>query len=251
MAQVRHRQVTQRGRRRAQVNAGVEEDLDYADPGQRPRLDMLDLAAQGEEALESRANVAFHLQRGHPGIKRGHHDGRNVQRWKHVHRHPRERVEAEDSDDQRPDDYRVRVAKRKRRHSFSSTMVQDARARHDLRSFRRSWRRAAAGEMRCLGGRQSPGFRRRRHGTLRRSLNRRAGGRCIERCRTRRIAQSKVVGRLEDRPTMRRESLFRATPGGNHGFNNGAMIRTRTALPCVARTSRPDRGKICAPWPTR
>ena len=116
MAQVRHRQVTQPGRRRVKVYSGMEEHLDDADAGQRARLDMLDFAAHGEEALEAGGDVAFHVLRRHAGIKRGDDYRRNMERWKNVDRHPGERVESKDGDNQRSHDYRVGIAQRERRH---------------------------------------------------------------------------------------------------------------------------------------
>ena len=61
VAQVGHRQVGERGRRRVDVGARVEEDLDDAHAGQRARLDVLDVAAQREEALEAGRDVALDL----------------------------------------------------------------------------------------------------------------------------------------------------------------------------------------------
>src|SRR6202022_375970 len=50
--QIRHRQVGNLIHIRIGAGPGLEEDLDDADPGQRPRLHMIDARAEGEKPLE-------------------------------------------------------------------------------------------------------------------------------------------------------------------------------------------------------
>ncbi len=86
-SQLRHRQVGNRADGRVRTGARLEIDLDQADAGQRARFDVVDAAAQREEALEGIGDVGFHFFWGHTGIKRGHDHHRNVDRGKQIYGH--------------------------------------------------------------------------------------------------------------------------------------------------------------------
>ena len=56
--------------------------LDQADPGHRPRFDVIDAAAQREKTLKGIRDVGFNLLWRHAGIKRRHYYHWNLHRWK-------------------------------------------------------------------------------------------------------------------------------------------------------------------------
>ena len=117
-AQLRHGQVGDGGDSRIGIGARLEVDLDDADAGQRARFDVLDAAAQREEAFEAAGDVGFDLLRRHAGIERRHHHHRNVHRREHVHRHARQAGDADHGDDQADHDDEVGIADGEAGHSL-------------------------------------------------------------------------------------------------------------------------------------
>ena len=99
-SQVSHRQVGDLADRRVRIGSRLEVNLDQADAGERSRLDVVDVAAQREEALEGVGDVAFDLLRRHAAVERGHHDDRNLDLRKQIDRHARHRGHADHDDDQ-------------------------------------------------------------------------------------------------------------------------------------------------------
>ena len=109
MAQIRHGQIAQASRDRAKIHAGMEEELDDADAGQRSQCKMLYTARHREETFEARGDIALHLLRRHARIERRHDDRRDMQRREDVHGHSCERVEAKDRYYQGSHDYYVGI----------------------------------------------------------------------------------------------------------------------------------------------
>ena len=106
--QLRHRQVGDGGDGGIGIGPGLEIHLDDADARQRARLDMLNAAAQREEALEAAGDVGFDLFRRHSGIERGHHHHGDVHRRKHIHGHASQAADADHRDHQADHDDQIR-----------------------------------------------------------------------------------------------------------------------------------------------
>src|SRR5262249_1899515 len=105
------------------VRARLEIDFDDADSGQRARLDVLDAAAKGEEALEAAGDVGLDLLRRHAVIEGRDDDHRDVHRGEHGDRHADERGGADNGDDQTDDHDKVRIADGEARHYCSFAAV--------------------------------------------------------------------------------------------------------------------------------
>ena len=116
--QLRHRQIGDGGDRRIRIGARLKVNLDHADAGERSRFDMLDAAAQREEALEAAGDVGLDLLRRHAGVEGGHHDHGNVHGREHIHRHPHQAADAHHRDDQADHHDEVRVLDGKPWHGY-------------------------------------------------------------------------------------------------------------------------------------
>ena len=102
------------------VGAGLEEDLDDADAGQRPRLHVIDAAAEREEALEPAGDVGLDLLGRHAVVEGGDDDLGMLMVGKQIDRHAHHAGQPDDDDDQRDDDDEVRIADGKARHRAPS-----------------------------------------------------------------------------------------------------------------------------------
>ena len=76
-------------------------------PGSERDSNMLDSAAEREEALEASRDIGLHLQRRHARIEGSDHGRWNVQRWKHIDRHSHECGDPQDRDDHGGDNHRM------------------------------------------------------------------------------------------------------------------------------------------------
>src|SRR5262249_6643141 len=124
--QVGHRQVRDHGHRGVGVRAGLEVDLEQADAGQGTRLDVLDAAAEGEEALEAARDVDLDLLWWHARVEGGDDDDGDADGWEHVDGHASQAGGADDRDDQADDDDEVRIPDSKPRHQCSPFSVLTA-----------------------------------------------------------------------------------------------------------------------------
>jgi len=77
---------------------------------------VLDSVAQSEEPLVTAGYILLHRERRKSRIKYRHHRRFHVRPRKNLDWHPRERHHAENRDQQRRDNYQMRIAQRKLRH---------------------------------------------------------------------------------------------------------------------------------------
>ena len=117
-AQLRHREIGDGSHRRVRIGARLEVDLDDADAGKGARFDVLDAAAEREEAFEAAGDVGLDLLRRHAGIERGHDHHRDVHRREHVDGHAGETRHAHDRDEQADDDDEIWIADGKAGHDI-------------------------------------------------------------------------------------------------------------------------------------
>ncbi len=98
------------------VGTRLEVHLDQAHPGQGARFDVVDIAAQGEEAFKGIGDVGLDLLRRHAAIERGHHDHRNVDRRKKIDWHAIHRDHADHDDREAQHKNEERILDCKTRH---------------------------------------------------------------------------------------------------------------------------------------
>jgi hypothetical protein len=96
-AQISHGEVGDVAERGVRVGTRTEVDLDERDAGERTRLDVIDIGAEGEKALEGVGDVAFDLLRRHAGVERGNDDDGNIDGREEIDRHG---DDVDDADDQ-------------------------------------------------------------------------------------------------------------------------------------------------------
>ncbi len=97
----------------ADVDVGLEEDLDDAEAVVGIGLDVLDVVDGGRQrALERRDDAAGHLIRRQPGILPDDADHRNADVGKDIGRRPQRRQRADDQDQQRQHDERIGARQR-------------------------------------------------------------------------------------------------------------------------------------------
>ncbi len=120
-AQLRHGKIRDRGHRGIGVGARLEVDADQAHARQRARFDVVDAAAQREEALEGIGDVGFDLFRRHAVVERGDHNDRNVDVGKKIDRHARDGRHADHRDDQANHDDEEGIANRETGHLLAAS----------------------------------------------------------------------------------------------------------------------------------
>ena len=113
--------------RRGQVGAAVEEHLDHGHAVVRLRLDALDVVDRGRHAaLEIGDDPAFHLLGGEAVVAPDDADDRDVDVGEDVGRHPHDRQRADDQDQERQHDERVRAAQGKLDNPHGDEQVANA-----------------------------------------------------------------------------------------------------------------------------
>src|SRR5258708_33867151 len=105
----------------------MEVHPDDAHAGQGSGFDVVDAAAHREEALKTARDIGFDLLRRHSVVKRRNHYHRDVHRWEHVHRHPDEAGDTDNSDNQADDDDEIGRPDREPRHLLTFLGSADRR----------------------------------------------------------------------------------------------------------------------------
>src|ERR1022692_3015717 len=116
-AQLRHRQIRDRGDGRVRIRAGLKEYLNHAHTGQGAGFDMLDAGAQREEPLEAAGDIVLDLLRRHARVKGGYRHYRDVHRREHIDGHASQAGNAHHRDEQANHDNEIRITDSKTGHS--------------------------------------------------------------------------------------------------------------------------------------
>jgi hypothetical protein len=113
----------------ADIDIGMEEDLDDSDAHQRLRLDVVDIVDRGGHAALGIAHDAVgNLIRRKTAVVPHHGDHRYIDVGKDVRRHRLDAVDAKDQDEQREDDKGIRPPQRKPDNPHHSAGIRSSAA---------------------------------------------------------------------------------------------------------------------------
>src|SRR5208282_6189523 len=81
---------------------------------------MVNVAAERKKSLVAEGYVVFHVKRWHALVEGSHHNRRDFNVWKDVHRHSRKPSYTQNHDHERSDNNGVRIAQRETWHDANS-----------------------------------------------------------------------------------------------------------------------------------
>ena len=121
--QVGHREIRDIANGSRGICARLEVNLDETDAAHRAGFDVVDVAAQSEEAFITIRDVGLNLLGRHTGVERSDHNDRNLDRWKQIHWHIRDRGNSHDDGNKANHQDEKRITDRKGGHKLLGALL--------------------------------------------------------------------------------------------------------------------------------